>query len=157
MTRFPKIRRLISASAIVVPCLIFSSFLLFASGSYILSVVVVVLAFILFLAFPPFIAIRQSLPPNPENHVTGICQWVHFTAKNFVFFWAIIQPEFTAFQVRVIHGGALWDWKLIAPIAILTAYYIYIGIRRVPQISDRAIYSYLTSSTFEDQHQSPKQ
>ena len=149
MTHFPKIRRLISACAIAAPCLLFSSFLLFARGLLLLGAVAAVLALFLFLAFPPFIAVRQSLQPASIASSNDLGGWVSWLGKYGVFLWAISQPEFTAFQNRVIHGGALWDGWLIAPIAVLTAYSIYVGLKQVPQITDAAIYSYFNS---DDEH-----
>jgi len=139
-------RRLISAAAIATPCLLFSSFLLFARGLFLPAALAVVLAFFLFLAFPHFIAIRPSFLPAPGALVSDRGGSVRWLAKYGILFWAISQPEFTAFQDRVIHRGALWDWRLIVPVAILTGYSIYVGLRRVPQITDAAIYDYFAVS-----------
>ena len=153
MTHFPQMRRLISAAAIATPCLLFATFLLFARGLLLLGAVAAVLALILFLAFPHFIAVRQSLQPASIASSNDLGGWVSWLAKYGVFLWAINQPEFTAFQNRVVHGGALWDGWLIAPLAVLTGYSIYVGLRRVPLITDTAIYYYFTSSTSgENEH-----
>ena len=151
MTRFPQMRQLMSASAIAVPSLYFSSFLLFASGSVIWSVLGAALAFILGLAFPYSIADRRDLRTDSETPDSSIVRWVGRAACSFVFFWVICQPEFTPFEDRVLHGGALWDWRLVVPLAVLTAYHIHVGLKRVPRISDTAIYSYFTSTAFGGQ------
>ncbi len=146
MTHFPQMRRLISAAAIATPCLLFSSFLLCARGLFLPAALAAVLAFFLFLAFPHFIAIRPSLLPAPGALVSDRGGRVRWLAKYGIFLWAISQPEFITFQNRVIHGGALWDWRLIVPVAILTGYAVYVGLRRVPQITDAAIYDYFAVS-----------
>ena len=139
-----------SASAIAVPSLYFSSFLLFASGSVIWSVLGAALAFILGLAFPYSIADRRDLRTDSETPDSSIVRWVGRAASTCVFVWAISQPEYTAFKER-IHHGALWDWRLIVPLAGLTAYHIYLGLKRVLRITDTAIYSYFTSTAFGGQ------
>lgn len=128
-------------TAIVIPCLLFVSFLLFARGSFLLSALSFGVAFILLLAFPHWIAVRQSL--SPEVRRGG---WISSTARYAVFMWFISQPELMAFQDRVTHGGALWNWWLITPLAVLTGSGIYIGLSRVSEITDQAIYDYLSST-----------
>lgn len=139
-------RRLIRATAIAAPCLLFLSFLLFARGLRLWSGLVFLLAFILFFAFPHFLTVPQNT--QPDSAPGG---WIARFSKYAVLMWVISQPEFTAFENRVIKGGALWDWRLITPLAVLTGYVIYLGLSRVSGITDRAIYHYLDAAAVPKQ------
>ncbi len=133
------------AASIVVPGLVFASFLLLASGSPLWAMILFFSGFFLFFAFPYGLAFSDEPQVASASTDRGavIGRWVRRIAKYFVFFWVITQPEFSTFLDRVTTGGALWDWRLIAPLGALALYYAWIGWRRVPDISDQAIFTFL--------------
>lgn len=133
-------------SAVAVPVLFFSAFLLVAGGYRILGMVSIFAALIGFIAFPCSLPDSAADRPQITDADRGVLGWVSRAARTAILLWVILQPEFDSFQVRVIKGGALWDWRLIVPIAVLTVYSMIRGWRQVSRISDSAIYAYFSPS-----------
>ena len=145
MTRFPTMRRFIRASAVAVPLLLFSGFLLFASRHVFWGVIPLISAFILFLAFPYYLTDDSSSQIATDAADRGWLLWVRRGAWYAIMVWVFNQPEFEAFQKRAIDEGGLWDWRLITAVAVVTFCSIVWGFRRASLVSDRAIYRYFTS------------
>ena len=140
-------RRYMRASAIAVPVLLFSAFLLIASGHGLFCLAPFVGSFVISVSFPFFLPdnfVRRS--DTVESGRGALC-WVRDVAGVAIIMWFVWQPEFDSFVRRVTHGGALWDWRLIVPIAVLAASRAVQGWSRVARISDAAIYAYFTPST----------
>ena len=146
MTRFPTMIRYMRASAIAVPVLFFAAFLLMAGGYSILGMVSIFAALIGFIAFPYCLPDSATLRPQISDADRGVLGWVGRAARTAILLWVMLQPEFRSFWVRVMEGGALWDWRLIGPLAILTVYSMIRGWSQVSRISDRAIYAYFSPS-----------
>jgi hypothetical protein len=146
MTRFPKMRRFIKASAVTVPLLFFSSFLLFASRQVFWWLIPLIPAVILLVSFPRILTDASSQQTSRDALGRGWLLWVDRVAWYAIILWVITQPEIDAFLNRVFDAGGLWDWRLITAVAIVALCSIVWGLRRADQISDRAIYRYFTSS-----------
>ena len=134
------------ASAIAVPVLFFSAFLLMAGGYSILGMVSIFAAMIGFIAFPCSLPDSAAHRPQISDADKGVLGWVGRAARTAVLLWVMLQPEFGSFWIRIMDGGALWDWRLIVPLAILTVYSMIRGWSQVSRISDRAIYAYFSPS-----------
>lgn len=132
------------ASAVAVPSLLFAAFLLIAAGHGIFAFAPLVGAFVLFLAFPYFISDGVQQQPQPSECDLGVLCWVRRAAKWAILMWFIWQPEFDSFQRRIMDDGALWDWRLITPVAAWVIYSAIFGLRRASQVTDAAIYNYFT-------------
>ena len=139
-------RRFIRASAVAVPLLLFSGFLLFASRHELWSVLPLIAAVILFRAFPYYLTDHTSPQSPSDGAATGWLHWIRRVAWFAIMLWGFNQPEYEAFQKRAFDEGGLWDWRLLAPITVVTSCSIVWGLRRAAAVSDRAIYSYFTST-----------
>jgi hypothetical protein len=146
MTRFPTMRRYMRASAVAVPSLLFAAFLLIAAGHCILMSAPLIGAFVLFLAFPYYISDGVQQRPQTSDSDTGVLRWIRRAAKYAILMWFVFQPEVESFQKRIMDGGALWDWRLITPVAVLAIYSVISGLRRSSRVTDAAIYSYFTTA-----------
>jgi len=147
MTRFPTMRRYMRTSAIAVPVLLFSAFLLIASGHGVFALAPSVGAIILLLSFPFYMPENFVRRAETVESGRGALRWVRDVAEITIIFWFVWQPEFESFTRRVGEGGALWDWGLIVPIAVLTLSFAIQGWSRVSRISDLAIYAYFTPTS----------
>lgn len=146
MTRFPTMRMYMRVSAVAVPSLLFATFLLVAAGHGILMSAPLVGAFVLFLAFPYYISDGVQPRPQTSDSDTGVLRWIRRAAKYAILMWFLFQPEFESFKRRIMDGGALWDWRLITPVAVLAIYSVISGLRRASRVTDAAIYSYFTTT-----------
>ena len=143
MTRFPHMRRLMIASAIIAPCLIFAAVLLFAYGSG-WGICAFVIGLMIAVMFPAGII----YPRANTNHeaTTGsapVVKWAWRIAMVCLWIWLIQQPEFSSLLRRISDERALLDRWIIVPFAIFTTTVIYDGVRRVLRLTDEAIYRYL--------------
>ena len=134
------------ASAIAVPLLLFTAFLLVAAGHPIVAVAPTVGAIVLLLAFPYLMTDGIQQQPQANDSDIGVLRWVRRAAKYTIMMWFFLQPEVESFLKRITDGNAFWDWRLIVPVAVLTIYYIIWGWCRVAHISDRAIYTHFTKA-----------
>ncbi len=139
-------RRFIRASAVAVPLLLFSGFLLIAGRQVLWSAIPFILALILFLAFPYYLTDDSSLETQRDDADMGWLLWVRQVAWFAILFWFLNQPEVEAFQKRAIDEGGLWDWRLITAVAVVTLCSVVWGLKRATLVSDSAIYRYFTSS-----------
>ena len=134
------------ASAIAGPVIFFAAFLLMAGGYRILGMVFCFASMIGFLAFPYYLPDSVAHRPQISDADRGVLGSVGRAAKTAILLWVILQPETQSFLIRVMDGGALWDWRLMVPIAVLTVYSMIRGWSQVSRISDRAIYAYFSPS-----------
>ena len=134
------------ASAIAGPVLFFSAFLSMAVGYSMLAMAFFFPSVIGFIAFPYCLPDSATLRPQISDADRGVLGWVGRAARTAILLWVMLQPEFRSFWVRVMEGGALWDWRLMVPIAVLTVYSMIRGWSQVSRISDRAIYAYFSPS-----------
>jgi hypothetical protein len=134
-------RRFIRASAVMVPLLHFSGFLLLASRHVLWGAIPLISALILLRAFPYYLT-DDSFCQRPDDDADRGWLWVRRTTWYAIIVWGLSQPEIEAFRKRAMDDGGLWDWKLLAPVAVLTFCSIVWGLRRAAAVSDRAIYSY---------------
>ena len=134
------------ASAIAGPVLFFSAFLSMAGGYSMLGMAFFFPSVIGFIAFPYCLPDSAAHRPQISDADTGVLGWVGRAARTAVLLWVMLQPEFGSFWIRIMDGGALWDWRLIVPLAILTVYSMIRGWSQVSRISDRAIYAYFSPS-----------
>jgi hypothetical protein len=134
------------ASAVAVPSLLFAAFLLIAAGHGIWMSVPLIGAIAFFLVFPYYISdgVKQR-PPNSESD-SGVLRWVRTVATYAIVIWFVSQQEVESLQKRIVDGGALWDWRLITPVAVWTLCAVMSGLRRVSGITDTAIYTYYTTA-----------
>lgn len=132
------------ASAIAVPLLLFSAFLLVAAGHPILAVAPTVGAIVLLLAFPYLMTDGIQQQPQANDSDIGVLRWVRRAAKYAIMMWFVFQPEVESVLRWITDGNAFWDWRLIVPVAVLTIYYIIWGWSRVANIADRALYTHFT-------------
>ena len=88
----------------------------------------------------------HEVRPQISDADRGVLGWVGRAARTAILIWVILQPEFGSFWIRVMEGGALWDWRLIVPLAVLTVYSMIRGWSQVSRISDQAIYAYFSPS-----------
>lgn len=105
MTRFPTMRRYLRASAVAVPVLFFSAFLLMAGGYSMLGMVFCFASMIGFIAFPCSLPDGAAHRPQISDADRGVLGWVGRAARTAILLWVILQPEFESFQVRVIREG----------------------------------------------------
>lgn len=129
-----------------VPLLLFGGFLLFAAGHAFLAIAPFMAALIVFLAFPFCISDRSHQQRPTADTDVGVLRWIRRAAKYAILLWFIWQPEFDSFHRRITDGGALWDWRLIAPVGVLAVYFCISALRRASLITDQAIYTYFSSS-----------
>ncbi|MES2470130.1 MAG: hypothetical protein V4675_22755 [Verrucomicrobiota bacterium] len=139
-------RRYMRASAIAGPVIFFAAFLLMAGGYNMLGMVFCFASMIGFLAFPYYLPDSVAHRPQISDTDKGVLGSVGRAAKTAILLWVILQPEFGNFLVRVMEGGALWDWRLMVPGAVLTVYSMIRGWSQVSGISDQAIYAYFSPS-----------
>ncbi len=148
MTLFPTMRSYMRASAVAGPFLWFVGFLLLAAGHLLMAPVPFVGALILCIAFPYHLPNKGIPSPPMEDDEKGVLGWVLTWARFYgtltVLVWIFCQPEIAALQKRISDGGALWDWRLITPIAVWTICSSIRNWRHVSRISDTTIYSYFT-------------
>ena len=126
--------------------LFFSAFLSMAVGYSMLAMAFFFPSVIGFIAFPYCLPDSATLRPQISDADRGVLGWVGRAARTAILLWVMLQPEFRSFWVRVMEGGALWDWRLMVPIAVLTVYSMIRGWSQVSRISDRAIYAYFSPS-----------
>ena len=133
-------------ASVAVPLLLFTAFLLTAAGHGIMAIVPFVSAFVVFLAFPYYISEGFGQQPESADSDTGWLRMVRRATKFAILMWFISQPEVESFEKRIMDGSALWDWRLITPVAILAIYMVISGLRRASLVIDTAIYKYFTST-----------
>ena len=126
--------------------LFFSAFLSMAGGYSMLGMAFFFPSVIGFIAFPYCLPDSAAHRPQISDADRGVLGWVGRAARTAVLLWVMLQPEFGSFWIRIMDGGALWDWRLIVPLAILTVYSMIRGWSQVSRISDRAIYAYFSPS-----------
>ncbi len=134
------------ATAVAVPALLFTAFLLMAAGHAIFAFVLTVGSLLLLLAFPYGITDGVRQQPQISDADIGVLRWVRRAAKYAILMWFIFQPEVMSFQSRILYGSAFWDWRLIVPVAVLMIYFAIWGWRQVSHISDIAIYTHFTTA-----------
>src|SRR6476469_35635 len=115
MTRFPQMRRRMLASAIIVPCLLYAAFLLFARGSWGWGACAIVIGLVIALIFPSGIPTRGDSDHEEETMSASIAGWGRCLATTGLWFWLIRQPELGSLLDRVWKDRALWDRWLIVP------------------------------------------
>jgi hypothetical protein len=148
-------RRYLRASAVAVPLLIFVAFLLVAAGHILVAVVPLVGAAVSFLAFPYFMTDGVNQQPPPSSPDKGVLPWVRWLAKYAIFMWFMFQPEVSSLLTRIMEGGALLEWKLITPVAVLAIYSVISGLRQASRATDEDIYSYYSTKDDGRQPTSP--
>ena len=134
------------ASAIAGPVLFFLAFLSMAGGYSMLGMAFFFPSVIGFIAFPCSLPDSAAHRPQISDADRGVIGWVGRAARTAILLWVILQPETQSFLIRVMEGGALWDWRLMVPGAVLTVYSMIRGWSQVSRISDRAIYAYFSPS-----------
>jgi hypothetical protein len=144
MTRFPTTRRFIKASAVAVPLLFYSAFLLVAAKHLGWSLLPLMVAIVLGLAFPYRPKERFPAPAATDDTDKGWLRSARLTAQYLIYWWVISQPEVMAFVTRVLDDGGLWDWHWLATSFVLVLCSIVGGLRKAAAVSDRAIYDYFT-------------
>ena len=134
------------ASAISGPMLFFLAFSSMAGGYSMLGMAFFFPSMIGFIAFPNCLPDSAAHRPQISDADRGVLGWAGRAARIAILLWVMLQPEFGSFWIRIMDGGALWDWRLIVPLAVLTAYSMIRGWSQVSRISDKAIYAYFCPS-----------
>ena len=139
--RFPKLRRLLAASALVGSLVIFVAFIFLAAGKITLLSFfgVALLGFFVMLPAELFAQARdREIAKDSVN-------WPERIAFILFLFWLIDVPEFHALLNRVSESNGLLDWRLILAAAIWTAYSIFKIRRALARLSDEAIYRFMSA------------
>jgi len=144
MTRFVNFRRYMAFASVVGPLLIFVAFLCYALGWRAWSIIPLVVATILLLAFP----CRRVVEPRAKDASSGRGTWSDTLLRagviSLCIYWLVSFPEFMPLIDRVFSIEGLRDWRLILAVFIWTGHLSYSRFRSVYALEDReilAIYS----------------
>lgn len=132
-------RLYLRASAVAAPVLLFGAFLLFAHGERLWSVLPGIIAVLLLWTFPS--SITETPAPSLLGKMDGPA-WMRRIAVWGVYFRCFQIPEVKTLIDHMTKGQLLWDWRLIASVAVMTLSYVWTGWRSVSAITDKAIYTH---------------
>ena len=138
---FPKLRRLLAASALVGSLVIFVAFSFFAAGKITLISFFGVALLGLFVRLPAELVTQAQDREIAKDSVN----WPERIAFILFLFWLIDVPEFHALLDRVSESNGLLDWRLLLAAAIWTVYSVVKIWRALARLSDEAIYRFMSA------------
>ena len=138
---FPKLRRLLAASACVGSVVIFAAFIFFAAGR------ITLISFFGLALVGLFVMLPAELFTQAQDHeiAKDSANWPVRIAFMLFLYWLIDVPEFRALLDRVSESKGLLDWRLILAAAIWTVYSIFRIWRALARLSDKAIYRLMST------------
>lgn len=134
---FAKTRKMLMLTAIAVPLLFFTAFVLCAAGRELWAFIPLVLGGALALCFP----IKEIASPNHPKPARGPLLYLRAAAFALTTYWVLQIPEASDLLERLL-GGALWDWKPLTAAGLWTLLSIHSGRQMASQLSDAMIFRY---------------
>jgi len=139
---FPKLRRLLHVSASAGSLIIFTAFLVFAAGHLSLMSAAGIWLLGMFVMLP-----AQAFAGAKDRELAkNTLNWPKQIAFILFLFWLIEIPEVRKLIDRVSDSDGVFDWRLILAVAIWTTYSGFTVWRAISQLSDEAIYRFISSN-----------